>query len=260
MHASGKKIKVQEETRRVFLVSVDVFPTQLLAMKEKYTNGEATDHRAVAVWGEEMQSALDWIAGVRSPTDMVVVCDGRSKAVLRKVDVFFNEKLGDPNKHVEAWIIYTAGGPHLVDDPRFPKRKVAFASANREMVSIALPERKTQFKAKPRSTFAMCGEKSTHDQTYSGVSVRSLGELPRLSEDDRRKLAGVSTAPVYSEKVLEALRGGGFPLYWSDWKPIDLWTVFSKMCRQLTCMICPRGLEAQPLARSNQASSMLGLA
>ena len=53
-----------------------------------------------------------------------------------------------------------------------------------------MPVTKIVLKSKPRSTFAACGEISTHSQTYSGVPKRGLATLPRLQPLEKQTMIG----------------------------------------------------------------------
>ena len=132
--------------------------------------------------------------------------------------------MGDPKRHVDAWIIYDS--PSRGKDPRMPGRKVAFSSLNRETLIACLPARKTKMRAQPRDSFMSCGEKTNHELTYSGVSIRSMSQLPRLSWEDRCEITGVRELP--SEDVCETTEQKGFPLFWSDWKSIALFAAIFK--------------------------------
>ena len=80
---------------------------------------------------------------------------------------------------------------------------------------------------KPRSTFNRMGESSSHDLTYTGANPRRLSELPRLSFSDKRdQIFGQPLAPQvpYKPRVEKEISQIGTPLFWGDYKSIELWS------------------------------------
>ena len=81
----------------------------------------------------------------------------------------------------------------------------------------------------PRTSFNKCGESSTHDATYPGVEHRHLNQIPRLSEADianilgpKALLAAAGANVKVKERHLEEVAKRGNPLFWGEYKPVDL--------------------------------------
>jgi len=210
---SGSK----KETSRMFLLNADVFAPQVC----KPHSACCLDFSDHILQSAEFTAALDFIAQHRQNTDYVVVFDGRSRAVRKEVEAWMESQGGDSNRYVDAWIIY---GPPLATDPRFPKRKVAFNSKNRETMHMHLPQLKTKMKARERDSFKLLGESTTHELTYTGVPIRSLAELPRFAVDAKHEITGQTGTPTFDDKIAADVAKNGVPLFWSDWKPISFWS------------------------------------
>ena len=110
----------------------------------------------------------------------------------------------------------TAGG----NDPREPKRRVAFSENCRECVSVGLPVPKQVIKAKPRSCFSVGGETTTHSQTYSAVPKRSLESLPRLQASEKQSMIRNELEEL--PKSMADVASTGHALFWSEAKTVGL--------------------------------------
>ena len=201
---------------RCFLLSAELFATP----NPKATSACCLDHKGIAQPTEEFGHALEWVASVRQSQDVILVFDGRSKAIRRVIEDWLQEKMcSDPDRNVDAWIIFST--EKVRGDQRFPKRKVAFGGVNRETMHACLPTCRTNMKAQPRDSFKLCGEKSTHELTYSGVSVKTLVELPRLSSSDKQQITG--REEKVADELLDEIGARGVPLFWGDWLPIQFY-------------------------------------
>jgi len=103
------------------------------------------------------------------------------------------------------------------NDPRAPKRKVAFSNMNREMWFVILPLQKKYFRMKTRSAGTAGGESTTHDSTYTKVPVRSLQSLPRLTLEAKKVIVGGDVAEVAWGAAKK-----GHPIFWQDFKSVKL--------------------------------------
>ena len=101
-------------------------------------------------------------------------------------------------------------------------RKVALASRNVERLHLYAPCARTQLTAKPRENFNVLGESSTHDITYSGITIRSRQAMPRITEEDKKIIFDGSQNHAHGvpDPLLRA-----FPnpvLFWQESKPVEL--------------------------------------
>jgi hypothetical protein len=130
---------------------------------------------------------------------------------------------------MDMWIIYQT--PEACpSDPRYPNRKLAFSNTNRETILIYRPmhNKRAPSSSQPRTDYNACGEQSTFDLTYSGVHMRSLRELPKLTTEDKQKMMGtqVNIPMAYTEDMDPAAEG--VPLAWGETKPVILMADFFK--------------------------------
>ena len=124
------------------------------------------------------------------------------------------------------------------DDPREPKRRVAFSDNNRKCALVGLPIAKTAMKTKQRSLFTACGEVRTYNQTYSGVQKRPLQSLPRLTPSQKEAMIGKPLRELPSKLVAAAATGR--PLFWQEVKPIGLLAqAFQDFCVSHVCDLSP---------------------
>ncbi len=227
-----KKQSFKKKPVRAWLLSVDLLvsqASQASIKSKKHLNKQ--EWRQLPIVTSELKAALAWIKSRRQKDDAIIVCDGRSPDVRRLVDNWMETELrlatdgaGAEDRLVSAWVIYDLAT--VADgDPRMPKKKLAWSCPNRETVSIWLPCAREFMKAQPRDVYTVCGEDSTHNLTYSGVAVRSLEALPRLSWGDRQKITGHRwyDPAEACELVLKATGTKGWPLMWGEWKPVGLW-------------------------------------
>lgn len=160
------------------------------------------------VWSATADPLLEFMLSQTGPSDILVLCDGRSKACRRKLDDYA-EKARNVN---EVWVIYKP-------TPRLG-RSVSFASENREMLWVSLPVNRTLISCKPRSEYTCTGESSTHDSTYSGVEPMPWPAMPLISAADKEKVHGVAPAAPRG-KVFDTSMG--HPLFWQERKTPKFW-------------------------------------
>ena len=72
----------------------------------------------------------------------------------------------------------------------------------------------------------MCQWESTnYSRSYTGVSSRSPQEIPRLTAEDQAKTLGSAAIGACTrDRVAKAVEAKGHPLFWSEWKPIALYS------------------------------------
>ena len=117
----------------------------------------------------------------------------------------------------------------LNTDVRNPKRKVAWSGANMETMFVALPSAsKGQRKVVARiADFAKSGEATNFSRTFTGVPFRSVAELPRVTADVREGILGGSAVGIFNkQRVQKEVEEKCHPMFWGEWKPIQLWVTF----------------------------------
>ncbi len=80
--------------------------------------------------------------------------------------------------------------PGEADGVRKPKRKVAFRARLTETLYALLPVPLVRMKAQPRRELNACGETSSHENTYTGVTMRGMGDLPLLDGAQKNEILG----------------------------------------------------------------------
>ena len=166
---------------KAFILSADLFPGCM--------RGGAQDYRLPGKFFSNMEvpdalkSLWSWVLSSRKPNDSNIVFDGRFPQVRRYFDTELG-KLEQPSFVFDMWVIYKT--PE--DDVRYPKRQLAFSNPNRETILVYHPVAKNKKACNARFAFNACGEKSSFDLTYSGVRLRTLGELPKLTTADKKAM------------------------------------------------------------------------
>ena len=206
---------------RAFLLSADLFPGCMASGLK--------DFRLPAKFFQEMEvpAALkalwSWVLSVRRPNDSIIVFDGRFANVRRFFDTEL-AKLGQ-NNVMDMWVIYDM--PQ--EDPRYPRRQLAFSNCNRETILVYHPVHKNSKTRNLRQSFNVCGEKSTFDMTYSGVRLRGIEELPKITTADKKKMMGSDlTIPLAYGEEDQSLAVDGVPFAWAESKPVEFWAGFFK--------------------------------
>ena len=88
---------------------------------------------------------------------------------------------------------------------------------------------KGQRKIISRDTFTKCGESTNYSKSYSGIDSRTLGDLPRLTSDDKAKILGKAAIGAFAkERVNKDIQAKGRPFFWGEWKPIMLYDALFK--------------------------------
>ena len=130
---------------------------------------------------------------------------------------------------MELWVVYE-GESCLGRDARNPKRKLAWSGTHNEILFVSLPSTvKGQRKIVSREVFTKCGESTNYSRTYTGVQIRTLEEIPRLTAEDKAAILGSEALGDFArDRVQKDVASKGHPLFWSEWKPISLYTA---LCR-----------------------------
>ena len=170
---------------RLILLSADVFNFSHQVQNKDLIRG------SVPVT-EELKLALKWMAQQREDA-LILACDGRSKTVRSHMMKWSEESSSvDPAKAADVWVTYSAHPGR--DDPREPKRKIAFSATNREMWFFLLPTHKKHMRTNLRTLGTGAGESSTHALTYTNVPRRPFSSLPRLSFQSKEDMIGADLA------------------------------------------------------------------
>ena len=83
---------------------------------------------------------------------------------------------------------------------------------------------KAQRKVVARSSFTKCGEATNFSRTYTGVPIRTLSEIPRLTTASKQQKFGSSAVGDFCrERVRKEVEEKGHPLFWGEWKPVSLY-------------------------------------
>ena len=197
------------ESHRLFLACADL----CFAPAKEIVNDSAADDDIVKELPQfapksEFLEALAWQKKIRGDSDVLVAADGRSKEWRRKIEEWSDKELPDENRKFELWITFLEQAENS-DDFRIPKRRVAFGAMNKETCVVHLPVPRIRMKTKPREAFVLCGERTTHAATYSGVRGRHLNELPRMTLTEKAAMTG-QKAPAFSkDDIVEEMQKRG---------------------------------------------------
>lgn len=185
---------------------------ELLTVKDQID--KENSHSKPVSWSEEFAKLLQWIStSLKGEGIIIMLADGRSRAIRRKFEDFVDLHFSDVSRHAEVWITYGGEAP---DDVRGKGRKIAFSANTKESCFACFTFSKLKMKAKDRSQYAGSGETSTHNVTYSGVDSRSFKSLPKLPLVDKEKIIGGKVGR-FPEDVAEELEDG-HPLFWQEYK------------------------------------------
>ena len=157
-----------KESHRAFVFSADLF-----------TESAATPwHELSEVDAGQTAPFLQFMAEQKKPYDLLIACDGRSRKSRRVIE----DALVNRAHSVEMWIVYSSA-PKKVGG-----RCVSLAANNKEAITVCLPCPRTQLTVKDRECFNACGETTTHERTYSGVSMCSVLSMPKVSKEDKEAI------------------------------------------------------------------------
>ncbi len=179
--------------------------------------------KAVATLTPEFEESLVWMKSFRGECDVVALFDGRSRECRRKIEDWSDKNYPDEHRKVEMWITYVLSEAAAADI-RTSQRKVAFGAVNKEAGLVHLPVPKIRMKTKTRDSFHLCGESTTHAATYTGVHVRPLEELPRMTPSEKAAITGQPAHIFQKERIVQEIAIRGVPISWPEAKPITLYT------------------------------------
>ena len=140
-----------------------------------------------------MKTLLEFISTKRLRDDVVVIFDGRSRECRKVID---ESETMVTRQHTmsELWLVYEV--PAKDQDPRVPTREQGLSRCNAEMAYVSLPvkSRHSFVKVMARSDFNNCGETMTSSTTYTGIPMRRMCELPRMTYDVKAACVGAGAA------------------------------------------------------------------
>ena len=95
----------------------------------------------------------------------------------------------------------------------------------RGLADISLPTKGKMRKVVHRSEFNSCGENSSAATTYTGISMRSLSELPRMSYETKESILGAASCASCpkSARMQKNIQEKGHPFSFQEVKPISFW-------------------------------------
>ena len=94
---------------------------------------------------------------------------------------------------------------------------MSFTSNNKEAALFSWPTGKTKEKVIHRAELNSCGEVSTSSTTYTGIGMRRLSELPRMSHESKMSILGAAASGACGAKLkrLQAdIDEKGHPFSW----------------------------------------------
>lgn len=208
------------EAHRVFLFSADL-----------WHEAHAAPWANPPDWQGSADVAVEWMLSQAGPADVLVFCDGRSRVCRRAI-----EKASESARNTAEIFVVYAPTPRL-------GRRVAFGSANCEVMLVSLPVAKVFLSLRTRSDkFTAVGESSTHDNSYSGVHPVPWAGLPLMSVADKARVLGISQDNVELPRQSLFDSTGGIPLYWQERKPAKLWrTIFEDLQARIVYDLTPGG-------------------
>lgn len=120
----------------------------------------------------------------------------------------------------ELFLIFSGSCP-----PRAGRaRKVPLAACKVESAALRFPAQRSRFKTCKKENFTSCGEATTFQNTYSGVTFRPASELPLITSSEKSKIlpASASAAPAAPAQWQES-HNDDVPLFWQEAKPISFY-------------------------------------
>ena len=78
-----------------------------------------------------------------------------------------------------------------------------------------------------RDNFTKSGEVSNFSRSFTGVPFRNLAEIPRCAENLKASILGQAAVGVGvkgKSRVSREVEARGHPLFWSEWKPVQLYS------------------------------------
>ena len=80
-----------------------------------------------------------------------------------------------------------------------------------------------------RDSFTKSGEVSNFSRSFTGVPFRNLAEIPRCADDLKANILGDAAVGAFKDektRVFREVEAKGHPLFWGEWKPVQLYSCF----------------------------------
>ena len=74
-----------------------------------------------------------------------------------------------------------------------------------------------------RSEFNCCGENSSAATTYTGITMRTFSELPRMNYDTKARILGAASCATLHGRLQRDIDEKGHPFSIQEVKPISFW-------------------------------------
>ena len=217
---TGYKFHRKKGDVRAFVVDAAVFAPNLAKQGAK-----ASLHKpdAMAVDEARLKNVLDFVHSKRHKDDLVLLFDGRSRGNRRQMEKIMDklDASGAPG-FVESTLMYST--PAIEEDHRVPRAQTSFSVNNKEVAFFSLPSNHRR-KVVERKDYNNCGEKTSASTSYSGIPMRRLCELPRMSTEVRSSILGGQAAAdsLRMKRVQRDIDKKGYPFSLSEVKPVQLW-------------------------------------
>ena len=222
-HSPAQLGPEEKVTSRAWLISADLFPGCMAGGANDFRLRPSLFNETVVP--PALKALWQWVNSVRKADDSIIVFDGRFSQVRRYFDAELS-KLGQ-TFFLEMWIIYETPEPGT--DVRYPHRQKAFSAINREVILVYRPIHRKKNTRIARNAFNACGETSSFDLTYTGVQIRTLGEIPKLTPTDKKRMMGADMeVPLSYTGEDKPLVADGVPFSWMESKPVSWWASFFK--------------------------------
>jgi len=101
-------------------------------------------------------------------------------------------------------------------------RRVPLGAKKVETAVLRFPAQRTKIKTTKKENFTSCGEATTFQGTFSGVTFRPVSELPLIAADEKKKIFPAAPAVPAPEPWKEC-HGEDVPLFWQEAKPIEFY-------------------------------------
>ena len=93
----------------------------------------------------------------------------------------------------------------------------------RGLADFSLPIKGKTRKVVHRSEFNSCGENSSAATTYTGITMRTFSELPRMNYDTKARILGAASCATLHGRLQRDIDEKGHPFSIQEVKPISFW-------------------------------------